>query len=167
MKKSTKIGLASLATLAVLGGIGGIFMVKDDFNSRFEAFVKARRTQEAKEAEKKQKKSEESKQGKDNKENKQSTHDKQLAYVKEHQQEIVDYVKSQNSKVESVQINWNDVRWSEGGLIKTEYYINIYGHINNIDESSWGVGIPLKDDGTVEMDKMFLGSQIRVGGDLL
>ena len=30
---------------------------------------------------------------------------KQLAYLKEHEQEIVDFVKAQNSKVESVQID--------------------------------------------------------------
>ena len=33
----------------------------------------------------------------------------QIAYLKEHEQEIVDFVKSQNPKVESVQVNWNSM----------------------------------------------------------
>ena len=32
----------------------------------------------------------------------------QVAYLKEHEQEIVDYVKAQNPKVESVQIDWDE-----------------------------------------------------------
>ena len=33
---------------------------------------------------------------------------KQLAILKEHEQEIVDFVKAQNPKVESVQIYWDE-----------------------------------------------------------
>ena len=47
----------------------------------------------------------------------------QVAYLKEHEQEIVDYVKAQNSKIESVQIDWTDVRWSDGGLLLPDYSI--------------------------------------------
>ncbi|WNZ94073.1 lipoprotein BUG3 [Streptococcus iniae] len=43
------------------------------------------------------------------------TKKQQLAYLKEHEQEIIDYVKSQNNKIESVQIDWSDIRWSKGG----------------------------------------------------
>ena len=39
------------------------------------------------------------------KEDKRAIKQKQLAYLKEHEQEIVDFVKAQNSKVESVQID--------------------------------------------------------------
>ena len=40
---------------------------------------------------------------------------KQLAYLKEHEQEIVDFVKSKSSKIESVQIYWGETQWIEGG----------------------------------------------------
>ncbi|KAF1124192.1 hypothetical protein B8V02_10055 [Streptococcus agalactiae] len=49
------------------------------------------------------------------KKDKKMTKKEQLAYLKEHEQEIIDFVKSQNKKIESVQIDWNDVRWSKGG----------------------------------------------------
>ena len=90
----------------------------------------------------------------------------QVAYLKEHEQEIVDLVKAQNSKVESVQIDWDQTQWSDGGLTTPEYYMNVYGGINNIEESSWRVDIPINEDNTLNIDEMYIGSYIRVGGKL-
>lgn len=45
---------------------------------------------------------------------------------KEHEQEIVDFVKSVNPKVESVQIDWNDVRRSDGMAFETEVSLFIF-----------------------------------------
>ena len=91
----------------------------------------------------------------------------QIAYLKEHEQEIVDFVKAQNPKVESVQIDWDQTQWSDGGLTTPEYYMNVYGGINNIEESSWGVDIPINEDNTLNLDEMYIGSDIRIGGRLL
>ena len=52
---------------------------------------------------------------KDLKEDKGSYNEKQLDYLKEHEQEVVDLVKAQNSKVESVQINWDETEWGVAG----------------------------------------------------
>ena len=90
----------------------------------------------------------------------------QVAYLKEHEQEIVDYVKAQNPKVESVQIDWDETQMSDGGLTTPEYYMNVYGGINHIEESSWGVDIPINEDNTLNLDEMYLGSDIRIGGRL-
>ena len=49
------------------------------------------------------------------KEDKETIKQKQLAYLKEHEKEIVDFVKAQNSKVESVQINWDETQWGVAG----------------------------------------------------
>ena len=90
----------------------------------------------------------------------------QLDYLKEHEQEIVDLVKAQNSKVESVQIDWDQTQWSDGGLTTPEYYMNVFGRINNIEESGWGVDIPINEDNTLNLDEMYVGSYIRVEGKL-
>ena len=90
----------------------------------------------------------------------------QVAYFKEHEQEIVDFVKAQNPKVESVQIDWDQTQWSDGGLTTPEYYMNVYGGINHIEESGWGVDIPINEDNTLNLDEMYLGSDIRIGGRL-
>lgn len=100
------------------------------------------------------------------KEDKKAIKQKQLAFLKEHEQEIVDFVKAQNSKVESVQIDWDHTQWSDGGLTTPEYYMNVYGGINNIEESGWGVDIPINEDNTLNIDEMYLGSDIRIGGRL-
>lgn len=90
----------------------------------------------------------------------------QLDYLKEHQQKVVDLVKAQNSKVESVQIDWDQTQWGDGGLTTPEYYMSVYGRINNIEESGWGVDIPINEDNTLNLDEMYIGSDIRVGGRL-
>lgn len=91
----------------------------------------------------------------------------QIAYLKEHEQEIVDFVKAQNPKVESVQIDWDQTQWSDGGLTTPEYYMNVFGRINNIEESGWRVDIPINEDNTLNLDKMYIGSDIGIGGRLL
>jgi len=100
------------------------------------------------------------------KEDKEAIKQKQIAYLKEHEQEIVDFVKAQNPKVESVQIDWDQTQWSDGGLTTPEYYMNVYGRINNIEESGWGVDIPINEDNTLNLDEMYIGSDIRIGGRL-
>ena len=90
----------------------------------------------------------------------------QLDYLKEHEQKVIDLVKAQNSKVESVQIDWDQTQWGDGGLTTPEYYMSVYGRINNIEESGWGVDIPINEDNTLNLYEMYIGSDIRVGGRL-
>lgn len=91
----------------------------------------------------------------------------QIAYLKEHEQEIIDFVKAQNPKVESVQIDWDETQMSDGGMFNPEYYMNVYGRINNNENSGWVVDIPLENNEKVNLSEMFIGSDIRVGGRLL
>ena len=98
------------------------------------------------------------------KEDKEGIKQKQLTYLKEHEQEIVDFVKAQNSKVESVQIDWDQTQWSDGGLTTPEYYMNIFGRINHIDDSGWGIDIPINDDQSINMREMFMLHEPMIGG---
>ena len=100
------------------------------------------------------------------KEDEETIKKKQLDYLKEHEQKVIDLVKAQNSKVESVQIDWDQTQWSDGGLTTPEYYMNVFGRINHIEESGWGVDIPINEDNTLNLDEMYVGSYIRVGGKL-
>ena len=100
------------------------------------------------------------------KEDKENIKQKQLAYLKEHEKEIVDFVKTQNPKIESVQIDWDHTQWGDGGLTTPEYYMSVYGRINNIEESGWGVDIPINEDNTLNLDEMYIGSDIKIGGRL-
>ena len=96
-----------------------------------------------------------------------SREDRQLAYLKEHEQEIVDFVKSVNPKVESVQINWDETQWNKGGhMFETQYFISIYGGFNHLENSSWGIDINYdNEDGTVDLESMVLFNGLRLDGD--
>ena len=98
------------------------------------------------------------------KEDKRAIKQKQLAYLREHEKEIVDFVKAQNSKVESVQIDWDQTQWSDGGLTAPKYYINVFGGINHIDDSGWGIDIPINNDQSIEMREMFMLHEPTIGG---
>ena len=145
LMKSRKIML-TIASIAVLLNVGGC-TVKQKDDTKQGKTIAASSTKDLKEDEETIKK-------------------KQLDYLKEHEQEIVDLVKAQNSKVESVQIDWDQTQWSDGGLTTPEYYMNVYGCINHIEESSWRVDIPINEDNILNLDEMYIGSDIRVGGKL-
>ena len=93
---------------------------------------------------------------------------KQLAYLKENEQEIEDFVKSLNPKVESIQIDWKQTQWDKigngtpqgGGDI-----VQVYGGFNNISNSSWSVIIKITD-GKILINSIGIGSPLRVGGKL-
>ena len=88
----------------------------------------------------------------------------QIAYLKEHEQEIVDFVKAQNPKVKSVQIDWDETQMSDGGLTTPEYYMNVFGGINHIDDSGWGIDIPINNDQSINMREMFMLHEPTIGG---
>ena len=93
---------------------------------------------------------------------------KQLAYLKEHEEEIKEFVKSQNTKIESVQINWHETKWEKvgngtphgGGEV-----VSIFGEFNNLKDSDWNVLIEIKE-GKVDLESMGISNGIRLGGEL-
>ena len=91
---------------------------------------------------------------------------KQLAYLKEHEEDIKEFVKSLNPRVESVQIDWKQTQWDKigngtpqgGGDI-----VQVYGGFNNISNSSWRVIIKITDG----INSIGISSPLRIGGKLL
>ena len=91
---------------------------------------------------------------------------KQLAYLKEHEEDIKEFVKSQNAKIETVQIDWKQTQWDKigngtpqgGGEI-----IDIYGTFNNIENSGWHVMISV-EDGKINLTSMTLVNGLGIGG---
>ena len=100
------------------------------------------------------------------KEDKKAIKQKQLAHLKEHEQEIVDFVKAQNPKVESVQINWDETEWGVAGNGTPQggdEMILIFGGFNQNPESSWRVDVVV-EDGKINLKTMSLGQNLRIGG---
>ena len=74
---------------------------------------------------------------------------KQLAYLKEHEKEIVDFVKSKSSKIESVQIYWEETQWIDGGNGTPQggdEVIEIFGTVNQLEDSGWRVDVVFDSD---------------------
>ena len=98
------------------------------------------------------------------KEDKEAIKQKQLSYLKEHEQEIVDLVKSQNPKVESVQINWDETEWGVAGNGTPQggdEMILIFGGFNQNPESSWRVDLVV-EDGKINLKTMSLGQNLSI-----
>ena len=95
-----------------------------------------------------------------------SPRSKQLAYLKEHEEEIKEFVKSLNPKVESVQIDWDETKWEKVGNGTPQGGGNVVivgGGFNSIEGSTWQVIFEI-EDGRVAFDTMMQGSPLRVGG---
>ena len=100
------------------------------------------------------------------KEDKETIKQKQLVYLKEHEEEIVDFVKAQNPKVESVQIYWDETEWGVAGNGTPQggdEMILIFGGFNQNSESSWRVDVVV-EDGKIKLKTMSLGQYLRIGG---
>ena len=102
------------------------------------------------------------------KEYKKAIKQKRLAYLKEHEKEIVDFVKAQNSKVESVQINWDETEWGVAGNGTPQggdEMILIFGGFNQNPESSWRVDVVV-EDGKINLKTMSLGQNLSIGQEI-
>ena len=91
---------------------------------------------------------------------------KQLAYLKEHEEEIVKFVKSKNSKIESVQIAWDETKWEKVGNGTPQgggEVVSIFGEFNNIEESDWSVRFEIENEKVI-FDSMILSGPLRIGG---
>jgi len=144
MGKRTKIIITTITSIVALVSIGGCAMTQKESNKQDKEVTSSKKAI---------------------KDDEEIIKQNQLAYLKEHEQEIIDFVKSQSPKIESVQIDWEETQWSDGGLTNPEYYINVFGRINNIEESGWGVDIPINNDESVNLEEMIIGNYISIEGE--
>ena len=146
MKKRTEIIIATVFSIVAIVMIGGCTLTQKESNKENQKVAYSKKAI---------------------KDDKEAIKQKQLAYLKKHEQEIIDLVKAQSPKVESVQIDWEQTQWSDGGLTNPEYYINVFGRINNIEESGWGVDIPINEDKSIDMGGMYMIHEPTIGGELI
>ena len=71
---------------------------------------------------------------------------KQLAYLKEHEEEMANFIKSRNPKVESVQFDWDSMKVENIGNGTPQgggYIITLDGKINNNEDTEFTIGFPI------------------------
>ena len=101
------------------------------------------------------------------KEDKEAIKQKQLAYLKEHEEEIVNFVKSKSSKVESVQIYWDETQWIDGGNGTPQggdEVIEIFGTVNQLEDSGWRVDVVFD---SYQKMTFSMGYNISIKGDYI
>ena len=66
-----------------------------------------------------------------------TTRDKQLAYLKAHEKEIVAWIHSKYPKVEKVQFDWNSLKVGpvSNGVMNVGYNLSVEGKFNDIPET--------------------------------
>ena len=72
---------------------------------------------------------------------------KQLAYLKEHEEEMTNFIKSRNPKVESVQFDWDSMKVENIGNGTPQgggYIITLDGEINNNEDTEFTIGFPIE-----------------------
>ena len=94
--------------------------------------------------------------------------DKQTAWLKEHQEEIVAWVHSRYPKVESVQFDWSTLKVVSvgNGGFTTEYNLSIKGKFNNNSDTILIVDFKLeKEDSIPIMSNIRLNHPPRIKRD--
>lgn len=77
-----------------------------------------------------------------------STKEKQLAYLKEHEKDMTDFVKSLSPKVDSVQFDWNSMEVGQVGNGTPQgggYMLTLRGKVNHNDQTKFMVGFSLEN----------------------
>lgn len=75
-----------------------------------------------------------------------STKEKQLAYLKEHEKDMTDFVKSLSPKVDSVQFDWDSMEVGQVGNGTPQgggYMLTLRGKVNHNDKTKFIVGFSL------------------------
>lgn len=75
-----------------------------------------------------------------------STKEKQLAYLKKHEKDMADFVKSLSPKVDSVQFDWDSMEVGQVGNGTPQgggYMLTLRGKVNQNDQTKFMVGFSL------------------------
>ncbi|RSI45859.1 hypothetical protein [Streptococcus sanguinis] len=89
----------------------------------------------------------------------QDPREKQLAYLKKHEDELANFVKALNPKVESVQLNWDSMKVEDIGNGTPQgggYILTLDGGINNNKDTEFTLGIPLNHNSNEVPDKLVI-----------
>ncbi|GFH43466.1 hypothetical protein Hs30E_20170 [Lactococcus hodotermopsidis] len=93
---------------------------------------------------------------------------RQVEFLKKHEDEMTEFVKFQNSKIESVQFDWESVDSGITGNGTPQgdgEYLEISGTFNGLSDSSWMLSFAM-DKGKIVFESMSMLQPLRVGGKI-
>lgn len=102
-----------------------------------------------------------------------TTKEEQIEFLKEHEQEMTEYVKSKNTKITSVQWDWESIEIqivtpNAGGIPAGSKYkkLSIDGGVNEINDSNFLLSFVMSDNNQPEIESMYIQQTFRVGGKI-
>ena len=99
------------------------------------------------------------------KEDKEVIKQKQLAYLKEHEQEMTTYVKEHNANIHQVSYDWDSVRTVVGGNGTPQggdEILLVYGYANGSDLTNFSLNFTLDENKMPKIDSIGSDSLYRV-----
>ena len=99
------------------------------------------------------------------KEDKKAIKQKQLAYLKEHEQEMTAYVKAHNANIHQVSYDWDSVRTVVGGNGTPQggdEILLVYGYANGSDLTNFSLNFTLDENKMPKIDSIGSDSLYRV-----
>ena len=99
------------------------------------------------------------------KEDKKAIKQKQLAYLKEHEQEMTAYVKAHNANIHQVSYDWDSIKTVVGGNGTPQggdEILLVYGYANGSDLTNFSLNITLDENKMPKIDSIGSDSLYRV-----
>ena len=99
------------------------------------------------------------------KEDKEAIKQKQLAYLKEHEQEMTTYVKAHNANITQVSYDWDSIKTVVGGNGTPQggdEILLVYGYANGSDLTNFSLNITLDENKMPKIDSIGSDSLYRV-----
>ena len=93
--------------------------------------------------------------------------EKQVAFLKAYEEEMTEYVKSQNAKIQSVKYEWDSVKVDDignGTPMGAGKLLTINGGFNDIEESNFILSFGVDDKKMPELDTIGLLSSLYLEG---
>jgi hypothetical protein len=85
-----------------------------------------------------------------------------IAFLKEHEEEMADYVKEQNPKVTSVTFDWDSVEIGKIGNGTPQgggELLTLFGYVNGDKKLDFGMNMPVKN-GKIQIKKLGIGQAL-------
>ena len=98
-------------------------------------------------------------------ENKEAINKKQIAYLKDHEQEMTAYVKEHNANIHQVSYDWDSVRIVVGGNGTPQggdEILLVYGYANGSDLTNFSLNFTLDENKIPKIDSIGSDSLYRV-----
>ena len=102
------------------------------------------------------------------KEDKEAIKQKQLAYLKEHEQEMTTYVKAHNANITQVSYDWDSIKTVVGGNGTPQggdEILLVYGYANGSDLTNFSLNFTLDENKMPKIDSIGSDSLYRVEKD--